>query len=158
MLAEGLADIRSGRISVLVAVRVDRIERRGIRHVFNLIEEVRQAGGRLEFSEQPFLNASGPGSDVMLANLASMAGEESRIKSQRTVEGQAKALANGGGTPSVPWGDKLTGAKRNKKVIPTADGRKGGPEIFQRIADGHSPAAVPGWLSSDAARQWAVPA
>lgn len=144
-----LADIRAGRIDVLVVWKVDRSERRGPRWAFNLIHDVREAGGRIEFVTETYLNVDGPAADLMLANMATMAREESKTKSDRVRIGRDAARANGGAVSGAPWGYRVTGPKRGKQFTPTVQGRRYVPEIFRRIADGESLADAVRWLDSE---------
>jgi len=66
-LDEMLEDMRSGVITVLVVWYSARIERRGAYDHFNLAHMVRDAGGRIEYVMEPWLNEVNAMSDAFLA-------------------------------------------------------------------------------------------
>lgn len=147
-LAEMLDDMRHGRITVLVVWKSDRIERRGPRFVFDLAGQVADAGGRIEFVTETYLNDLNAAGEMMLANMAIMAREESRTKSDRIQSGLNAARTNGAATNRPPWGLRSTGPKRGKTFVPTALGRKWVPEVFQRVAAGQSITEVARFLTA----------
>jgi DNA invertase Pin-like site-specific DNA recombinase len=57
MLAEMLADVRNGKVRVLVCWHSNRLERRGGRALLNLLAGVQDAGGRVESVKEPELGA-----------------------------------------------------------------------------------------------------
>src|SRR6266487_5500347 len=55
-LDEMLEDMRNGTIKVLVCWRSNRLERRGPESVFRLKRLVKDAGGRIEVTQEPLFN------------------------------------------------------------------------------------------------------
>ena len=51
-----------------------------------------------------------------------------------------------------PWGYEPVGEKYNRTIIPTGQGRRFIPEIFERVRDGHSLMAVAKWLDAQGAK------
>jgi DNA invertase Pin-like site-specific DNA recombinase len=146
MIDAMLADMHAGVIKVLVVWKSDRIERRGPRFVFNLLWEIQNAGGRVEFVTEPYLNVTGPGQELMLTNMSVLAREESRTKSDRTRINRATIAGNGAFAGRAPWGMVTTGEKYHKGLALTDAGRKYLPEIYNRVADGASLGEVAAWL------------
>jgi DNA invertase Pin-like site-specific DNA recombinase len=110
-----LADMRAGVITVLVVWKADRIERRGAYNAFDLARRVREAGGRIEYVTDSFLNDANEMSDVMLALVATKSRIESKDKSDRILN-KHRALREAGslvGRTSWPF-----------RVVKLDDGRK----------------------------------
>lgn len=147
-LAEMLEDMRAGVIRVLVVWKSDRIERRGPRYAFNLIHDVRQAGGRIEFVTETYLNATGPAADLMTANMAVMAEQESKTKSDRVKARHGELRDKGSVIGRSSWGLVVTGPKGDKALVPTETGRRYAPQVFARIVKGESLGQVARWLDS----------
>src|ERR1039458_5993080 len=55
-LDRALADMAARKITVLVVWASDRIERRGAYNAFDLARRVREAGGRIEYVKDTYLN------------------------------------------------------------------------------------------------------
>ena len=80
--ANVIRDISRGVITVLVVWKTDRIDRK--LQTYQMIKEVVEAGGRVEFVTQPHLNdLSTMGGRVALKIQEEVAYEESKIKSDR---------------------------------------------------------------------------
>jgi DNA invertase Pin-like site-specific DNA recombinase len=62
-----LTDMREGTIKVLVCWHSDRLERRGPEHVFRLLAQVRDAGGRIESVKEPLFGAQDMSGEAMTA-------------------------------------------------------------------------------------------
>lgn len=141
-LRQAIADIEAGHITVIVAWALDRLDRRGVAESFRTKLRIEEAGGRVEFVKEPSM------SELEYALKAYMAGEESKRRAERVRIGQDATRANDGVLQRAPWGYTITGAKRGKSFVPTTEGARYIPELFQRIANGESLAAVQGWLVS----------
>ena len=89
---EALADTRSGHIDVLVVWAADRLERRGAEATLRIFRQFREAGGRVESVQEPFLNGSD--ADLMLAVTGWKDRAESKRKSER-VHAARKAMPGG---------------------------------------------------------------
>lgn len=64
---EMIQDMRRGVFTVLVVWASSRIERRGAYNAFDLARRVKEAGGRIEYVKDAYLNEANDMSDVMLA-------------------------------------------------------------------------------------------
>jgi DNA invertase Pin-like site-specific DNA recombinase len=149
-----LADMRAGKISVLVVWQSSRIERRGIYSVFDLAQRVREAGGRIEYTEDTHLNAVNEMSDVNLALNAHMDYQKSQTISKTTRAGHNRSRANKALIGRPPWGYTSEGDRYNRRLITTPEGEKYAPELFTRIADGQKLTEVSAWLSGVTGRSW----
>lgn len=142
-----------GKYTVLVVWASDRIERRGALAAFMLAERARNAGGRIEYVLEPHLNETNEMSDVMLALAATMAFKESKRKSERIKAGLASSLAAGSIVTKPSWGYRVQCVGHPelhetkecghiKNFVPTDEGRKWVPTIFDWIINGKSALAV----------------
>ena len=124
-LRRAMADVKAGRIEVLVCWKSDRLERRGAYALMGLIREAVEYGGRIEFVTEPALNnASDPIAGPMLqAFYGAMGHHESKTKSDRTSLGQAQRRAVGsffGG--DKPYGyDSVALDDGRRTIKPNAD-------------------------------------
>ena len=156
-LDEVIADMRAGRIKVLIVWKASRVERRGAYNAFDLAQKVRAAGGRIEYVHDSYLNDANEMSDVNLALAATLNRRESENKADAIRNGLDIALANGAATTRPPWGITSEGTKRNKKFVPTDAGRKYVPEIFSRVIGGDSLRDVAAWLNTEqTGRKWSA--
>jgi DNA invertase Pin-like site-specific DNA recombinase len=141
---DALDDIACGLIDVLVIWAADRIERRGAYNAFDLARRVKEAGklagtnARIEYVKDDYLNTANDMSDVMLALAATQAHQESKRKSQRTKAKQSRLRAEGSVIGRPPWGMRIEQRGGVKVLVPTADGRKYIPLIYQAAIDGKS--------------------
>ena len=118
-LARMLADVRSGRIKVLVVWHSDRLERRGGRELLNLLAEVADAGGRVESVKEPELGAANVGGQVMTFIAGVMAHEESEHKSERVGIAFDRIKASGGVIGRAGYGYRVVGeTKYSKRFVP----------------------------------------
>jgi DNA invertase Pin-like site-specific DNA recombinase len=138
--------IRDGDVTVVVCWALDRWTREGIGPYFALKTQVEEAGGRIEFALEPSL------SELEEAVKAFMAHEESKRKAERVRIGLDAALANGAATTAPPRGYATEGPKREKRFVPTDEGRQFIPAAFKRVADGQSLRDVQRWLASEGFR------
>jgi DNA invertase Pin-like site-specific DNA recombinase len=130
-LDEMLADMRSGAIKVLVVWRDDRIERRGMFHMTDLIRQVTEAGGRIEFVTQPHLNdLSTMAGRISLTVMSEMAREESATKSDRVRLAHSRIRGNAAVMGRAPFGYEI-------------------PQIFARVIAGDSLDTVCRWLEAE---------
>ena len=113
-----------------------------------LRKRVRDAGGRIEYATQPYLNSSDSAAEMMFANLAIMAGEESKTKRERIRIGLEIAAANGAAVTSPVYGYEMAGSKRNRQWVVNEVKAAFVAEVFKRINDGESERAVATWLNS----------
>jgi len=76
-------DVKAGKINVVVLWKVDRFDRGNILHAIPMAKAVLDAGGRIEFSTQPYVDLTTMPGRMAFANLCELAHEESKIKSDR---------------------------------------------------------------------------
>jgi len=151
--ARVIDDMQTGRISVLVVWKQDRIDRK--LNTFQMMAEVVRAGGRVEFVTQPHLNdLTTMGGRIALKVQEEIAHAESRDKSDRVVSVHRTIRANGGNPGRAPWGYVSAGDKYAKRLEPTEEGRRLVPLIFERIVSGQSLQTVATWLESETGREW----
>ena len=137
-----------------MAWQSSRIERRGAYSVFDLARRVREAGGRIEFVQDAYLNSANEMSDVMLALAATKDKQKSDDISKQVTAAHNRSLANGAIITKYPWGYTSAGERYNRRMITTPEGEKYVPEAFTRIADGQTLPAVAQWLTSVTDRAW----
>lgn len=111
-----LADMRAGKIQVCVAWVADRVERRGIEALLGKQREAREAGGRLEFSNERHLNGAEDHAELMSALAGYAAQQESVRKAERIRIAVDAIRANGGVTGRAPYGYRITGDKYHKAL------------------------------------------
>lgn len=117
MLQQVIADMRAGKVSVLVVWQSSRIERRGAYNAFDLARRVRDAGGRIEYVKDAYLNEANDMSDVMLALAATKDRQESKDKSERVIAGHVRTRAAGGFIGRAPFGWDVAGSDRYHKKL-----------------------------------------
>jgi site-specific DNA recombinase len=101
--AEVLSDIRSGVIGVLVVWKQDRIDRK--LETFQMLAQVVEAGGRVEFVTQPHLNdLTTMGGRISLKVQEEIAYAESRDKSDRILAKHAALRRDGSFIGRPPYG------------------------------------------------------
>lgn len=149
MWAQVIKDIINGVITVLVVWKTDRIDRK--LNTYQMIKEVVEAGGRIEFVTQPHLNdLSHMGGRLALKMQEEVAYEESRVKSDRTLNTHAN-LRNGGFiTGRPPFGYVIAGTKKNKRFEVDEKLRPIVVELFNRCIAGDSLVTIARWLDSKA--------
>lgn len=149
-LDKAFADMAAGKITVLVAWKQDRMERRGMEAALSLVSRAKQAGGRIEFAKEPHLNKlNDMGGRISYAVMAEVAQAESETKSQRILAKHATLRESGSVIGRPPWGYKIVKRDGRKILEPTDDGRKYVPQIFQKAIDGASLRAIAAWLDSE---------
>ncbi len=89
-------DCQNGRpFDLLVTWSLDRLSRQGIASILNMITMLRLYGVRVVSLRESWMEAEGPMQELLLAVFAWAAQYESRIKSERTLAGLARARAEG---------------------------------------------------------------
>ena len=122
--------VRNGTATVVIFRHVDRSSREGAFEGYDLIKKIMEAGARVEFSEQEYLNNQ-PG---MLGIFFEMGKEESKIKSDRKMQGNQARERLGKLNGKTAWGyDVADGV-----LVPNAIGREWIPKIYHYSADGRS--------------------
>jgi DNA invertase Pin-like site-specific DNA recombinase len=160
-LNQVIRDMQDGKITVLVVWQSSRIERRGAYSAFDLARRVREAGGRIEYVQDEYLNAANEMSDVMLALAATKDRQKSQDISKQVIASQAAKRAAGSAVGRAAWGYEIICAvcdrrpvrpdcKSHRKIFrPTADGRKYIPVIFARVIGGESLVSIAAWLTAE---------
>jgi DNA invertase Pin-like site-specific DNA recombinase len=153
--AKVINDMLLGKISVLVTWKHDRIDRK--LNTFPMLAQVVEAGGRVEFVTQPHLNdLTTMGGRISLKVQEEISYSESKDKSDRIKAAHVAIRANGGNPGRAPWGYVSAGGKYSRKLVPTDEGRRLVPGIFERIANGESLRSVAAWLAEETGRTfWA---
>jgi DNA invertase Pin-like site-specific DNA recombinase len=149
-----LADMRNGLFTVLVVWASDRIERRGAYNAFDLARRVRDAGGRIEYVKDSYLNEANEMSDVMLALAATRDKLESKRKTERTLMVQGRIRTAGAFVGKPPFGYEVAGEKYARKLVPSEEGRRIVPEIYLRYIAGESLVTIGAWLEKETGQQW----
>ncbi len=148
-------DVKSGRIKVVVIWKVDRLDRQNIMHAVPMVNMVLKAGGRVEFSTQPYIDLTNSAGRMAFGNFCEMAFEESRIKSERVTAKHTALRSAGSFIGRAPWGYVIvTRDASGKTIVPTAEGLRLVPEIFRRVIKGQSLATVAAWLEAETGRSW----
>lgn len=147
-IEEVLADMRAGRITVLVVWASDRIERRGAARAFDLAQRVRQAGGRIEYVRDAYLNDANEMSDVMLALAATRDREESRRKSERILAKHAALRAAGSLVGRPPYGYRIVARDGIKVLEPEPAEAAVIRDAAQSYLNGHTLQAISDHLNA----------
>jgi DNA invertase Pin-like site-specific DNA recombinase len=146
--AKVIRDINSGVITVLVVWKTDRIDRK--LQTMNMLEEVRQAGGRVEFVTQPHLNElTTMGGRIALNVQQEIAHEESRTKSDRAIMTRDNLRAAGSITSRPPFGYVVVGERKAKRFEVVDKLRPVIIEIFNHCIAGDSLETIARWLDSE---------
>ncbi|MBI4286635.1 MAG: recombinase family protein [Chloroflexi bacterium] len=91
-----LTDCQNGRpFDLLVVWSLDRLSRQGIASILNLITMLRLSSVRVVSLKESWMETDGPMQELLLAVFGWAAQYESRIKSERTLAGLARARAEG---------------------------------------------------------------
>jgi len=153
-LNQVIADMSAGKLTVLVVWQSSRIERRGAYSVFDLARRVKEAGGRIEYVQDAYLNETNEMSDVLLALAATKDRQKSQDISKQVLASHNRIRANGGIVTKLPWGYKAAGPKLSKRPVTTPEGEKHVPDVYERIADGQTLPHVAAWLTGVTDRRW----
>ena len=138
----------NGDIRVLVVWKQNRLDRK--LNTLRMLQQVVEAHGRVEFVTQPQLNdLTTMGGRLALKIEEEIAYAESKNKSdairiKQDALRKAKSLV---GRP--PFGYRVAVAGRIKTLVPTPEGLKYIPVIFQRVADGDTLMSVAKWLEAE---------
>ncbi len=122
--------VRRGAATVVIFRHVDRSSRQGAFEGYGLIRQIMEAGARVEFSEQEFLNNQ-PG---ILGIFFEMAKAESEIKRDRKLQGIRVRSDAGKLNGKPPWGY----ASDNGVLTPNSLGSEWVPKIYRGVINGQS--------------------
>jgi len=123
-------DCRNGiRFDVLLVWSLDRLSRQGIAAVLNLIQLLKLYGVQVISLNESWTETEGPMKELLYAVFAWAAQYESKIKSERTLAGLARAKAEGK-TLGRPKGS-MDKQKRNRRgyLLRYANPKKRGSKI-----------------------------
>lgn len=149
--ARVLEDFRSGKITVLVVWKQNRLDRK--LNTFQMLREVLEVSegrGRVEFVSQPHLNdLTTMGGRIALKVEEEIAYADSKGKSDNVKIKQNALRSAGSAVGRAPWGFEIKQLDGRKLFVPTADGRKYIPLIFARVIDGESLRSIAEWLTAE---------
>ncbi len=149
MLDLVVEDMRENRLDVLVVWKSSRIERRGAWNAFDLARKVRDAGGRIEYVQDAYLNDTNSMSDVMLALAATKDKAYSEDLSKAIKASQVTIRSNNGVLTCLPWGYLAAGPKYSKAAVPTDECRAYWPQVLARCIAGDSCRTIAAWLDAE---------
>jgi DNA invertase Pin-like site-specific DNA recombinase len=143
--AQVIKDFENGVITVLVVWMQNRLDRK--LQTMRMIEEVREAGGRIEFVTQPHLNdLSSMGNRIALNVEMEIAHGDSENKSKAVLRTRGEIKANGGITSRAPFGYAIKGAKKHKYFVVIELLRPIIEAIFEKCISGDSLVTIAKWL------------
>ncbi len=94
-LSRLFADLPKRKVDICLVWALDRLTREGIAKVFELIDKLKFYGVRVISYQESWTEQSGPMADLLYAITAWVAEFESRRRSERTLAGLARAIAEG---------------------------------------------------------------
>lgn len=141
-------DMREGRLDVLVVWMSSRIERRGAWNAFDLARKVRDAGGRIEYVRDAYLNDANSMSDVMLALAATKDKQYAEDQKANALRNVRRIRGNDGVFTCLPWGYEPVGEKYAKAAVPTDECREYWPQVLGRCITGESCRTIAAWLDA----------
>ena len=151
-LDQVVEDMRAGKLQVLVVWQSSRIERRGAWSAFDLARRVREAGGRIEYVQDAYLNETNEMSDVMLAMAATKDRLSSEDTSKRVRSIHSRIRGNGGVHGKAGYGYRIEGERYSKRLVPfepearvieEAKTRYLGGETVEAISDDFNARGIP---------------
>lgn len=153
-LDQALADMRAGLIRVLVIWHSDRIERRPGKALLDLLAEFSAAGGRVESVKEPTLGQLDFGSQVTTFIAGLVNHEKSRHLSEQVGMAYERIRENSALQGRPPFGLTTEGPKYERRLVPTEEGRRLVPEVYERVIRGESLGVIAAWLTRETGRAW----
>lgn len=148
MWAEVIKGIKNGEFTVLVTWKTNRIDRK--LQTYQMIREVMQAGGRIEFVSQPHLNdLSTMAGRVALKIEEEIAYGESKNKSDDAKRTLANHRANDAISTRPPFGYTVEGEKHKKEFVIVESLRATVEAIFAKCIAGDSLITIAKWLDAE---------
>lgn len=126
--------VRHGEATIVIFRHVDRSSRQGAFEGYDLLKKIMDAGATVEFSAQEFLNDQ-PG---ILGLFFELAKDESKIKRDRKLQGNASRSQRGELVGKPPWGYMKGVVDGLEILVPTDLGREWIPAIFNAAVKGAS--------------------
>lgn len=146
--AKVLQAFREHRVSVLVVWAMNRLDRK--LNAMEMVKEIRELGGRVEFTEQPHLNKlSNMGERISFNVTMEIAHEESQQKARITHRDKNQKRAAGYITGALPWGFTANGEKDRKVPVATSVAVEYIPQVYRKITSGWSLGRVAKWLQTE---------
>jgi site-specific DNA recombinase len=146
--AKVLDAFRTGKITVLVVWKLDRLDRK--QNAYTMIKQAAEVGGRIEFVKEPYLNdLSAPGSRHALIAHEDVAFGESKSKQERAIATRNTITANGGILSRPPFGYAVAGPKYGKYFVIVESLRAIVETIFAKCITGDSLVTIAKWLDSE---------
>lgn len=140
--------VKNGKATVVIFRHVDRSSREGVFEGMRLLNMIMDAGARIEFSDQEYLNDN-PG---LIGFFFEVAKGESEVKHDRREQGITVQRSTGQMVGKAPWGydpvfgeglnTRATGIEVRVNIKPNALGRKWIPLIFDAAINGKSLHAI----------------
>jgi DNA invertase Pin-like site-specific DNA recombinase len=168
-IIEVVADIKSGRVApwhrknlkpwvtrpdlmqrydAVIAHKNDRLSRGDPEDEMEIRQWARSNGKALIIVDGPQSPARDDGDLWSWTAMAKQAASEWREIRERTGRAQGELRQRGKvASGAAPWGYMIAGKLYHKTLVPTEQGRIWVPQIFQRIADGHTLQMVADWLN-----------
>jgi DNA invertase Pin-like site-specific DNA recombinase len=145
--AQVIKDITNGVFTVLIVWKTNRIDRK--LQTYQMIREVVEAGGRVEFVAEPHLNdLSHMGGRVGLKIQEEIAYGESKNKQDDAHRTLANHIADGAISSRPPFGYAVEGPKHGKYFVVVEPLRIIVETIFAKCIAGDSLIAIAKWLDS----------
>ena len=148
MWAQVIKDIANGVFTVLVVWKTNRIDRK--LQTYQMIREVVEAGGRIEFVMQPHLNdLSTMAGKVALKIEEEIAYGESKNKSDDAKRTLANHRTDGAINTRPPFGYEVEGEKHHKSFVIVESRRTIVETIFGKCIAGDSLVTIAKWLDAE---------
>jgi DNA invertase Pin-like site-specific DNA recombinase len=148
MWAQVIKDIINGVFTVLVVWKLDRIDRKEL--AYDMMRDVVQAGGRIEFVRDEHLNAySTLGGKIGLIAAQDQAHKESKDKQDRAIMTREHIRTNGGIVSRAPFGYTVEGPKYRKYFVIVPELEDIVKTIFAKCIAGDSLVTIAKWLDSE---------
>jgi DNA invertase Pin-like site-specific DNA recombinase len=148
MWARVIKDITNGVFTVLVVWKTNRIDRK--LQTYQMIREVVEAGGRIEFVMQPHLNdLSTMAGRVALKIEEEIAYGESKNKSDDAKRTLANHRTDGAINTRPPFGYEVEGEKHHKSFVIVESRCTIVETIFDKCIAGDSLVTIAKWLDSE---------
>ncbi|HEX4833702.1 MAG TPA: recombinase family protein, partial [Trebonia sp.] len=151
---EAVELVRADVADVIVMWAMDRGTRQGPDAAFRLRLDVKDAGGRLEFTEEPELNGDSLDAQEAWGKYSAEARRESEKRIRRVETGNHRAVANGAALRKPKYGWEITGPKRRKEWAVNAAKAAIAREMFTRAIDGETLGAIAIWASGADGGKW----
>ena len=94
-LARLFADLPKRKVDICLVWALDRLTREGIARIFEIVNRCKAHGVHVISYQEPWTEQRGPMADLLYAITAWVAEFESRRRSERTLAGLARAIAQG---------------------------------------------------------------